>query len=173
MSSLSQSDVQLHSARPEERSHLEHHHVDVPLPWAGSHYLFVLSGVVCPALLPPEGGDTFIFLSCCTNIKYRDKIRFMIHMLMFFLSLFSVFVLWVTETSLLDLCEELDVRPCKAVIGDLPGAPSVINQYKFDKMFCYLLFYCLLAKNNLYLTAQSKWCLMPFVFKFYQNYKFT
>lgn len=66
--SLSHSDVQFHSAWPKERSHLEHNHVDIPLPGSGSHYLSVLPGVVCPALLPPERGNSFALgslVKCC------------------------------------------------------------------------------------------------------------
>lgn len=71
LSSSSHSDAQLHSAWPKEKSHLEHNHVDIPLLGSGSHYLFVLPWVVCPALLPPEGGNTLsISLSNRKNTMY-------------------------------------------------------------------------------------------------------
>lgn len=63
------SDVQLHSAWPKKRSHLEHNHVDIHLPGSGSHYLSVLPGVVCTALLSLERGNTcsIVLYSCPTK----------------------------------------------------------------------------------------------------------
>lgn len=51
--------VQLHSAWPKKRPHLERNYVDIPLPGSRSYYLSVLSGVVRPAILPLEGGKSY------------------------------------------------------------------------------------------------------------------
>lgn len=47
------SDVQLHSTWQKEGTNLERHHVDFSILGSGIYYLFVLTGVVCPALLSP------------------------------------------------------------------------------------------------------------------------
>lgn len=74
LSLSSHSDVQLHFAWQKERPHLEHNHVDVPVPGSGSHYLSVLSGVVCPALLSPEGGTAY--KNHMMYILSKDAVKF-------------------------------------------------------------------------------------------------
>lgn len=64
------SDVQLHFARPEERSHLEHNHVDVSLPGSWSNHLSVLPGVVRPAVLPHKGGNVTVYCLAKYSMLY-------------------------------------------------------------------------------------------------------
>lgn len=175
--SSSLSDVQLHSARPTERSHLERNHVDVPLPGSGCHYLSVLPWVVCSALLPPRRGSNTFTLICCP-----------VNTLMYFLSLwiqcFSFesfwficlkyrhnfsFICWcfLLQPSFLELlkprswsCQRglmVDGDVLWPVFGPMPR--TVADQYKFDQPFCYFHnFWSLIYFNFIALRSSLSQC---------------
>lgn len=138
----SHSDVQLHFAWQKERPHLEHNHVDVPVPGSGSHYLSVLSGVVCPALLSPEGGTAYknhtmyILSKDAVKFSYSEWESTQIQLLI---------VLFLFQPSFFELlkprswsCERPDDRLWWAVSYSWAAGTTIIaDQYKWDQPVCY------------------------------------
>lgn len=151
--------------------------MDSSVPGSGSHYLSVLPRVVCPALLPPEGGKQAVLLYSFS--KHRHKFSFMwwCFLLLLFCLYFSLRSLsywslapgavrkaWWRTLIGCDLCLDYCRGPSLITLSLTSLSVTVIT----SGLSCLFYFVALRSTKMFFtLTAKSECCLIcPFyVFK--------